>query len=317
MTPKTVGSLCTGAAGLDMAVCEVFDAQPVWHAENDSAAARVLAYRFPGVPNLGDLTSVDWSRVEPVDVFTAGYPCQPDSLAGKGLSEDDHRWIWPDIARAIGVLRPRIVVLENVPGHFVRGFRTVLGSLTDLGYDTQWTLVRASDVGAPHRRERLFVVAADAQDERHEWPRRSRRWWTGPADSGGRPTTDASGNGRDRDAQLDSAAHAWVGGEHRGHADGRDDGTDWGAYTRAIRRWERTLGRDAPAPTEPGTRGGQRLSPTFVEWLMGWPAGWVTGVPGISRSDQLKICGNGVVPQQAAAALRLLISVDASLEVPA
>ena len=78
---------------------------------------------------------------------------------------------------------------------------------------------------------------------------------------------------------------------------------DFGPYAAAIRRWERVLGRPAPAPTEPG-KNGPRLSADFVEWLMGWPAGW-TDV-GISRNARLKICGNGVVPQQAALALRLL-----------
>lgn len=70
------------------------------------------------------------------------------------------------------------------------------------------------------------------------------------------------------------------------------------------------LGRPAPAPTELAPRGGQRLSPEFVTWLMGWPAGWVTDVPGVSRNDALRICGNGVVPQQAAAALRWLLAVE-------
>jgi DNA (cytosine-5)-methyltransferase 1 len=81
---------------------------------------------------------------------------------------------------------------------------------------------------------------------------------------------------------------------------------DWGAYGPAIRRWEAILCRHAPPPTEPG-RTGQRLSPAFVEFLMGLPEGWVTDVPGLSRNAQLKALGNGVVPQQAALALRLLL----------
>ena len=80
----------------------------------------------------------------------------------------------------------------------------------------------------------------------------------------------------------------------------------WGPYEPAIRRWER-LTRPAPAPTEPGKNGQPRLSPAFVEWMQGLPAGWVTDVPGLTRNEQLKALGNGVVPQQAAAALRLLL----------
>lgn len=90
---------------------------------------------------------------------------------------------------------------------------------------------------------------------------------------------------------------------------GGSAGTQWGKYEPAIRRWER-LTRPAPAPTEPGPRGGQRLSRWFDEWLMGWPDGWVTNVPGITRNDALRICGNGVVPQQAAAALRWLLNAQ-------
>ena len=75
----------------------------------------------------------------------------------------------------------------------------------------------------------------------------------------------------------------------------------WGQYAPAIARWEATIGRPAPAPTETTTKGTQRLSPRFVEWMMGLPEGWVTG-RGLSRPEQLKCLGNGVVPQQAAAA---------------
>ncbi|MEU1627353.1 DNA cytosine methyltransferase [Streptomyces sp. NPDC020096] len=82
------------------------------------------------------------------------------------------------------------------------------------------------------------------------------------------------------------------------------DGTDYGP---AIRRWEHVIGRPAPCPTEPGTRGNRRLSPAFAEWLMGLPAGWVTAVDGIPRKEQLKILGNGVVPQQAHHAYGLLL----------
>lgn len=81
----------------------------------------------------------------------------------------------------------------------------------------------------------------------------------------------------------------------------------WGPYGDAIRRWETVLGRPAPSPTEPGSKGQPRLFPAFVEWLMGLPAGWVTDVPGLGRNEMLKALGNGVVSQQCAAALRLLL----------
>jgi DNA (cytosine-5)-methyltransferase 1 len=88
---------------------------------------------------------------------------------------------------------------------------------------------------------------------------------------------------------------------------GAEVSQDWREYEAAIRRQERAFGRPAPLPTEPGNKGQPRLSPRFVEWLMALPDGWVTDVPGISRNDQLKALGNGVVPPQAAAATRAFL----------
>lgn len=95
--------------------------------------------------------------------------------------------------------------------------------------------------------------------------------------------------------------------------------TDWGEYEPAIRRWERTIGRPAPGPTEPtGRNNGHRLSPRFTEWMMGLPDGWVTAPElGISRNEQLKACGNGVVPQQAMAALRDMLAAFQTVELAA
>ena len=83
--------------------------------------------------------------------------------------------------------------------------------------------------------------------------------------------------------------------------------TNWGKFEPAIRRWEEVLGRPAPAPTKPdGKDGAHRLSSAFTEWMMGVPEGWITDV-GLSRNDELKACGNGVVPKQAELALRILL----------
>ncbi len=83
--------------------------------------------------------------------------------------------------------------------------------------------------------------------------------------------------------------------------------TSWGKFEPAIRRWEQTLGRPAPSPTKPdGKDGNHRLSSAFTEWMMGLPSGWITEV-GLTRNEELKACGNGVVPQQAELALRALL----------
>lgn len=342
----TVGSLCSGYGGLDLGL-ELGLGQPVrhaWHVEYDQHPSAILAARYPGVPNYGDVKTTSWVEVEPVDWLTAGYPCQPFSLAGLRKGADDPRHLWPGVAHAIGVLRPRGVLLENVAAHLRDGFDVVLGDLASLGYDARWGVVRAADAGAPHGRARLFIVATHADRERAGWNSRAvpaamaevgrthldlpGAGASGPvaaADTYGAglegrepagrlvlsargAAADSDGDGRGGLPQLDAPAPTGLDSEHRGHTDGRSDGPDWGAYTGAVRRWEAILGRPAPRPTQPAARGtGERLSPAFVEWMMGLPAGWVTDVPGLPRNAQLKALGNGVVPQQAALAVRLLV----------
>ena len=301
----TIGSLCTGYGGLDLAV----PGRQAWNAEIDPAAAKVLAAHWPAVPNLGDLTAVDWAAVPPVDMLTAGYPCQPFSAAGRRKGTADDRHLWPHIAAAVRRIRPRYVFLENVAGHRSMGFGDVLGDLAALGYDTRWESLRAADVGAPHRRERVFILATNPGGIR--WHGRR----DGPVAAGRPPSpTDRLGEGfcyvadpagKRRDQGRPEPAgklrrlDAVVGRRSPG-------GVDWGRYEPAIRRWERVVGRVAPVPTRPGRNGAGRLNPAFVEFLMGLPDGWVTGVPGLTRSEQLHVLGNGVVPQQAAEALRCL-----------
>lgn len=461
-TPRVL-SLCSGYGGLDLAVERVFGARTVAFAEIEEAPAKVFTAHWPDVPNLGDLKLIDWSLwAGLIDIFTAGYPCQPFSLGGKRKGTDDPRHLWPYIAEGIRRVRPRLVVLENVAGHRSMGLDTVLGDLAALGYDAQWTSIRASDIGAPHGRERIFILASDARGEalglgpglrasepvaeperggpsvagfpRPAWADglgriadadadRARREGTQPAAGRDLPDrgapADASGLGW-REGRTESAGQlgrpdaAQCGRAHADASDPHDDqsaiaeGTDatslvstgpragvgdregrdtagtaadaddhtawdgqgsrdaarrgselaqrdrtpadaggfgrdgqpsqlrgrrdeaigqqagdhagdgsvaWGRFEPAIRRWER-LTRRAPAPTETGPKGGQRLAPRFVEWMMGLPAGWVTAVAGISRNAMLKMLGNGVVPQQAEAALYELADV-AGLEVAA
>lgn len=193
----TIGSLCTGYGGLDDAVNAVFGGEIVWWSDIEPTVAET---RYPNAPNLGDLKLVDWSAVQPVKILTAGYPCQPFSNAGKRLGTEDPRHLWPWISRAIGVLRPQIIVLENVAAHLRRGFDVVSADLAGLGYDTAWTVVRASDVGAPHQRRRLFILAWDASKlGRCETPTAPE--CSEPEGPVGRPDCDVAdpeGDGRDQ-----------------------------------------------------------------------------------------------------------------------
>jgi len=298
-----IGSLCTGYGGLDMAI----DGDTVWVSDIDKHAAKLLAHRFPTVPNLGDLTAVDWESVEPVDILTAGYPCQPFSHAGKREGQNDDRHIWPHIANAIRVLRPGHVFLENVAGHLSLGFGDVLADLAQVGYDARWVCVRASDVGAPHRRERLFILATNTQRDRSDR-------WGNPIDVAGTSRTsetDSEQRQRNGDTVSDSSTtppDSDQSGRKGAEPAERRHLSVWGDYAPAVEHWERTIGRPAPRPTmDSGNR--PVLNPAFVEWMMGLPAGWVTDVPGISRTGQLHLLGNGVVPQQARAALSALTAM--------
>lgn len=176
----------SGYGGLDLAVSDVFDADTAWVVEFDPAPSKILAERFPGVPNLGDVTAVDWTKVEPVEVLAGGSPCQDVSGAGRraGMTEGTRSNLWGAMREAIATIRPEWVVWENVLGALsakassasdmeqrpglmgdrpdgptLRALGRVLGDLAALGYDAEWRVVRASNVGAPHQRARVFVLA--------------------------------------------------------------------------------------------------------------------------------------------------------------
>jgi len=111
-----VGSLFSGYGGLDLAVEEAFDARAIWFSENNEPVARVFAHHWPDAPNLGDITAIDWSQVEPVDVLCGGFPCQDVSTVGKraGLAPGTRSGLWAHMATAIDKMQPEWVVIENV-----------------------------------------------------------------------------------------------------------------------------------------------------------------------------------------------------------
>ncbi|NUT47112.1 MAG: DNA cytosine methyltransferase [Saccharothrix sp.] len=159
-----VGSLCTGYGGLDLGVLAALGGGRIaWVADPDPHVAQVLDARTPGIPNLGDLRHIDWATVDPVDVLVAGFPCQDISAAGKraGIEKGVRSGLWADIVAGLRVLRPALILVENVAALRWRngGLHRVLGDLAEAGYDTLWRSVRAADVGAAHRRERVFLLA--------------------------------------------------------------------------------------------------------------------------------------------------------------
>lgn len=297
---RTIGSLCTGYGGLDMAVMAVFDGRLTWCADNDRHVATFLAARFPDIPNLGDLAQLDWHQAGLVDILCAGFPCQDISSAGRGagIEKGAKSGIWKHIVTGLRVLRPKLVVVENVSAIRYRGLGRVLGDLATLGYDAVWTSVRASDVGAPHQRERVFILGyaavADIPPTADTLCVRSLR--QSDCCRTYRSRTPASALGR---GGLTCSRAA----DNR-----RREQINWRQYEPAIRRWESLTGRPAPNPIESGTKGQPRLSPRFSEWLMGLPRGFVTDLP-LPYSAQHRLIGNGVVPQQAVQALQDLLAL--------
>lgn len=278
MTLK-IGSAFSGYAGLDEAVKRTFDSEVVWNSEIDPHASAILRNLDPEVPNLGDITAIDWATVDPIDIFTAGYPCQPFSGAGKREGVNDPRHLWPHVRKAIRALHPKLVILENVVGHLSLGFDTVLGEMAEDGLSARWCCVRASDVGAPHMRDRLFIVA---------FPGAS------PPDSAGFrfQARQLPVNTEEKFAVSDYDVGAFPDFDGRGAA---------------LAHWASVIGVPIPRVVEPRPDGKDvRLSPRFAEWVMGVTDGRVSSAP-IPYSAMIKAVGNGVCPQQAEFALRHLL----------
>jgi DNA (cytosine-5)-methyltransferase 1 len=154
----TVGSLFSGIGGLDLGL-ERAGMKVIWQSEIDPYCNKVLNKHWPKVINHGNIKDIDWGTVERPDIICGGYPCQPFSTAGNRRGTDDPRHLWPWVRDAISALRPSYAVLENVRGHLSMGGLQVIGELAEIGYDAEWRVVSAAGVGAPHRRDRIIILA--------------------------------------------------------------------------------------------------------------------------------------------------------------
>ncbi len=163
-----IGSLFAGIGGFDLAA-QWMGWETAWYSEIDPFCNGVMAHHFPEATALGDITKIDWGTVEPVNLVCGGFPCQDVSQAGKRAGISGVRsGLWIEYARAIRDLRPRYVVVENVPGLLIRGLDAVLRDLAALGYDAEWQVLSAADVGAPHLRERVWIVAYPNRDRKSQ-----------------------------------------------------------------------------------------------------------------------------------------------------
>jgi DNA (cytosine-5)-methyltransferase 1 len=319
--PLRVASLFSGYGGLDLAIRRVLpDARTVLYCEREGYAAAVLAARMEAgdldpAPICTDIRELDGRAFRGVvDLVAGGFPCQDVSVAGKraGL-EGERSGLWSEMVRVIRDMGPSLVYVENTPG-LVTWLGGVLGDLASLGFDAEWGVLGAADVGAPHRRDRLWLLAHAGRlcGQRFRIaghvdgaPR------AGESDPGQR---ERHGNAtRDgREALADSDGQRWDGqptprvhglGQHRNDDVGRGCGMG-----------------DPPGP---GLEGRRQGLPTRTGHH-GWPPGpedsaawsvWSGPEPAIRRGadgtpdrlDRLRLLGNGVVPQQGAEALMRLI----------
>ena len=154
-----VGSLFSGIGGIELGFKrEGFRTK--WFIEKDEYCQAVLRKNFPGISIYGNIQEINFRELERVDILTGGFPCQDISCAnpkGKGI-EGERSGLWSYYAKAIRAILPKYAIIENVPALANKGLNIVLRDIAEAGYDAEWFTLRASDFGAVHRRERLFII---------------------------------------------------------------------------------------------------------------------------------------------------------------
>lgn len=338
----TTLSLFSGVGGLDLGWQLATGARSVGYVERDSYAAAVLLARMedqslePAPVWCGDICELPIAPFHGVDAIVGGFPCQDISAAGKGAGiEGERSGLWGQaFIPAIRELRPRYVFVENVGALINRGLDVVLGDLASLGYDTEWSSIRAGEVGAPHRRERIFILAhtssaavrrdagADACTQSQDAGRSSH-----DGDGAQRGGSDVADTHKrrpelERLGELRQERHAqpWhdadrCGGKAAdvGNADGArlqrqqcGDGAPLGIEARHA-----AIGLPGGAVFPPGPGGDWRAIPEHhapaIEPDVRVLVDGMAYVVDASRADQLRCVGNGVVALQAAVAARLLL----------
>lgn len=298
-----IGSLFSGIGGLDIACEQVWGAETAWQIGLDAHALAVRRLRWSNVTQRTDVTTVDPSTLPPVDVLCGGFPCQDVSRSGRmaGLT-GERSGLYVHLLRFADALQPQYVVVENVRG-LLKYKAQLDADFAAIGYGTRWTTTTAKSVGAPHERERVFILATRGASPRFELsdpPRRTRSadLWSTPSAS----------DDRSRGNSLSPA------------------------IARRIAHGGRQINLSMQVPG--------RINPEWVEVLMGFPVGWTDlAHPGVEwhqptwparkghpqhtsepprvmpgtikgRPARLKALGNAVVPAQGIAAINLLLEQD-------
>ena len=163
----TVGSLFSGIGGFDLGL-ERAGMTIKWQVEIDDFCNKVLEKHWPRVKRYRDIKELRGDELEPVDLICGGFPCQPFSAAGKRRSKEDDRYLWPEMLRIIRAVRPTWIIGENVAGILSLALDDVLSDLESEGYTCQSFIIPACAVNAPHRRDRIWIVAHTNGKHREE-----------------------------------------------------------------------------------------------------------------------------------------------------
>jgi len=299
-TTKTVGhiGLCAGYGGIELGLRRAIpNLRTVALCEIEAfAVANLVAKMEAGLmdpaPIWPNLKTFPWGAFrDRVDILTGGYPCQPFSAAGQRKGKQDPRHLWPWIADGIRLLRPRICFFENVEGHISLGLSDVIEDLAGMGYRTTWGIFSASEVGAPHQRKRVFILAVSSgfggaaglsgSFQRHEGQ-------SGESDDGGDQGVADTECGGLVAGRNDAGQSQRSEPEHSGAWPSRPGEQQYGLEPPRICQTQPPLGGDTD-----GTSGGMDYAQLSVSCD--------------NRTDELRLLGNGVVPQTAELAFRELI----------
>ncbi len=348
-TTKTIThiGLCAGYGGIELglarvlptlrsvALCEI-EAFPI-----ANLVAKMEAGLMESAPIWTDLKTFPWESFrDRVDILTGGYPCQPFSAAGKRAGKEDPRHLWPWIADGIRILRPRVCFFENVEGHISLGLSSVISDLEELGYKVSWGIFSASEVGAPHQRKRVFILAHDAHGDQRAWSLLRQNWQGATLlERCGSGRAEELANGNDKrlegvweccstegwEAQTGYAGsgcnvwpsrpgqpqHGWepprvVGNTKKLFSDGCNNITGSGGEHRETlpKQSGNTDGDKSGSGSGSQTESQMGGNPNGTSDWMDYAELYTTCD---NRTDELRLLGNGVVPATAERAFRTLI----------
>lgn len=322
MTTWTVGSLFSGIGGIEHGLERTGRFETKWFIENNQFCQKVLKQHWQEATIYGDITAIDFTQLPKVDILTGGFPCQDISIAGKkaGIKEGTRSGLWFYFAKAIGILRPKFVIIENVSELANRGLNIVLADLAQAGYDAEWIDLRASDFGALHKRERIFIIAFNTDSigcDKWESDRQERsvlqtpigkvaknksEWdgWECRNDTG--TSINSSNSNRERHGGRSNEETQWSQNDAKIQ---RRNISSFFTNTFGYRQFQATNGRVTPSFEKfQGITNPEQLfgNPEIPEPIV---HGKRNGIP--NHLDRIKGCGNAVVPDCAQFIGELLI----------